>query len=278
MLALVFLAVNTGCSRGEAQETPLAPGAAEFRAQLTSFQTLRAWVEVCPMSNCWFGQEPPFGTEFIVSVRADGVVVVDTSGQNTRFSWAHGVATVDGAAKLFRNPSEHQDRHSPRENGSWSEFAPLVVSVVQAVRSAETEWLARGPGYYGWAHYGTQDVELVPSAFPMADYHVFVHFPVGGMPDMISIQREYDPALEMDLLRLEINPPLPANWFDADAPEFDTNFPGFEAGQPLLPLDPGFYAPAGNVPPPSGGQPPPPPSAVPPPLPGGGPPPGEPPG
>lgn len=56
-------------------------------------------------------------------------------------------------------------------------------------------------------------------------------------------------VLPLDVLRIEVNPPLPANWFGPDAPEMEMpSRMDFEAGEPVTPLNPDFYAPGATPP------------------------------
>ncbi len=265
MFTAFLLHFTMGCKTVEAQETPLPEGATELRDAIRSFQSVRAWLEGPENAVEWGGQNPPFGTKFVASARHDGVVVIDTGGLNTRFRWTGESVTRDSSETIFLNPTDRPERHAPREQKHWRHTAPIVQSAVLALRDPETEWIARGPAYYGWAAYGTQDVEIVPAQFELGDYHIFVHFSRAGLPTHFIAQRARSDRLNLTVHRLEIDPPLPATWFEADAPDFVTRFPRFDSGEPSTPLDPGFYASTGQQPPPDGGQPLPPSPGQPPP-------------
>lgn len=113
---------------------------------------------------------------------------------------------------------------------------------------------------------------------------MFLRFGEYAAPRYLIFQCSRKQMLSLDILRVEVAPPLPSTWFDPDAPEMDTRTPGdFGGGEPNSPLNPGFYAPGATPPPAYGvtaappGAPPPgtPPPA--PPDPGATPPPGTPP-
>lgn len=260
-----------GCSAVEAQETPLPAGASNLRSTLQSFLALRMWVVGAEDAYSWGGQAPPFGSKFILSIRNDGVVIIDTNGRNTRFRWGDGVAMVDGAAKNSHDPLTHPERHAPREQKHWRYTVPLVQLTVLTLRSQDSQWFPRGPAYYQWASLSPQDVEVILPGFDTGGYHLFVHYTVDGQPSRLVAQRSQSERFTLWIRRLEINPNLPADWFGPDAPEFNTRFPEFEDGEPTPPLDPGFYAPSSQPPPPPGGNPPPqtepPPGGTPPPPP-----------
>ena len=245
-----------GCAPVEAQETPLPQGVAAFRDASRTFETMRAWVRIDEQSFLWGGHGPPFGTELIVSVRADGVAVIDTAAQGTRYRWEGSAVTHDAAASSVSHPEYQPERHAPWEMKQYRYTLPLVQSAVAALRDPQTQWLSRGPAYYQWAVSSPLHAEIVPN-YPMDGWHLFARMSSVGFVSQLSLERSREDVVFLDILRLEINPPLPSTWFDADSPEFDTSFPVFSGGQPDEPLDPGFYAPTERPPVADGGQAPP---------------------
>jgi hypothetical protein len=246
---LIFQSL-VSCATVEAQETPLPEGAAGLRDSARTFHTFRAWVSGGSDASDWLGRNPPFSPEFILTVREDGVAVVDPAGQNERFRWSSESVQRDSSTVNFRHPLERHLETLPRAATPWNFTIPLVQTAISAVRSPDTAWLPQGPSHYGWGLGRGNQVEIVPANADLGDYHVFLTFDRNRLPTRFEARKGRSGGLILRVERLEINPPLPTTWFDADAPDFDTSFPLFDEGEPVTPLDPGFYAPAGEPPPP----------------------------
>ncbi len=279
MIAFLVAMACTTADPVVASEAALPPGGEDLKQGLRSFDTLRAWIYDPELITA--GQ---FTDRYVISVRADGAVVVDVDGQSVRFFWTATGVTRD-ATRLIPSTSQDDPRWQPRPWLHWPESVQAVQAAVQAFRSPDLLWNARDPQYYGLAENDSpRRCEVVPPAMqclPALPGHLFLEMMPSGRLYHIQYYSAPKRFRTLNVQRLEINPPLPDAWFNADAPELEFRFPQFIDGEPEPPLDPGFYA-AGATPPlafgnePDPGEPPPPPSSgePPPPPPGGEPPPG----
>ncbi|MBM4364619.1 MAG: hypothetical protein FJ102_00275 [Deltaproteobacteria bacterium] len=271
MMTLLMAMACTTADTVVASEAALPTGAEELKQALRSFDTLRAWI-YDPEVNAG----GHFTDRYVVTVRADGAVVVDVEGQSVRFSWTAGGVTRD-ATRRISSTSADDPRWQPNPWPHWPESVQAVQAAVQAFRSPDLRWNARDPEYYDLGLLDSpRQCEIVPpvtQGLPSLPGHLFLEMMPNGR--LYHIQYFYAPKRwrTLNVQRLEINPPLPSTWFNADAPELEFRFPQFIDGEPEPPLDPGFYAPGATPPPAFGNQPEPgePPSPPPPP---GEPPPG----
>lgn len=257
--ALLLAAWALCACRSDAPEPTLPLAAIVLRDHVRSFQTARIWAS---SRGLWFGQRAPFSDRFIVAARSDGTLTVEPRGQRERFTWGAGSVMLDAGM-----PQDEPHVYAP-----WATIAPVVQTIVTAVRGEQTPWLARAPWDYGFMHAnGTTWVELGIPGAAAAGYHAFVQFARSGRPEKVEIHSEADAdnPLVIRIERMEFDSSLPANTFDVRAPELATPFPKFEDGEPLTPMPDAYAPPPGGNPPPSNGNPPT--GSIPP---GGNPPPG----
>ncbi len=244
---MLFLLLHlSACSQPEAAEPPLPDGAEALRAALQSFQTMRLWIGSGGRNDITGGRFW-FGKEFVLSVRADATATVDIQGQRSRYWWGDTGHTVDGSVTGTSHPPESRLPY-PGDFAGMPDTEQWVAQVVSALRSPDTVWRARSPGHYGWGHPTDSYAELTLPVLEPSGCHMFFHFSRAVLRD-IMFQCSRTQSLVLGVLRIEVDPPLPPTWFDADAPEFDTRTKGeFQAGEPTVPLDPGFYAPGATPP------------------------------
>lgn len=246
MFFLVLLQL-LGCSKPEASEPPLPDGAGSFRAALQSFHAMRMWIRA-PKRNDITGGRFWFGEQFVLSVNRAGVATVDKQGQGSRYRWAPSGHTSDVNVRGLQEPPESRLPDS-RDFAGIAHSEHWVAQVIGALRSPETVWRARSPGHYGWGVQTDEYAEVTLPALEPSGCHLFLRFGDYDSLRTMIVQCSRKQVLSLTVLRLEVDPPLPPTWFDADAPEFDTTTRGeFQAGEPTLPQDPGFYAPGASPP------------------------------
>lgn len=247
-MTFLLLLLLPACSEPEAAEPPLPPGAEAFRAALRQFHTVRMWI-LAPERNGITDHRFWFGQQFVLSLREDGSATVDKQGQGSRYGWFASGPTVDGSAVGQSRPP---DAFPP----SQIEFVGIpgseriVQEAIAVLRSPDTPWFARGPGHYGWGHRTDEYAEVALPALEAQGCHLFLRFGTYDALHQIIVHCGRGKMLPLTVLRLEVDPPLPDNWFAPDAPEIDTRTKGeFQAGEPTVPQDPGFYAPGATPPP-----------------------------
>ncbi len=189
-----------------------SPAARTLAAALREFDTLRIWgrdAERLHASGCIIGQysEP---THHILTIRRDGTVLLDLLGESVRYSWMGGVARGEGP-KPYRLVEQRNPIHT----------AERVADVVRRFRSPALRWEPRTTPKRPVAWERGDRVELVPNPTGRADCHVLVAFDTADRPRLLEYRCDGAPELTSHIERLEIDPPLPPDWFTAAPRDVD---------------------------------------------------------
>lgn len=254
LLLAVFLGACRTHPRGgtsEAVDDPALPeGVVSFRETIRNAETIRVWLSDPVAAGGCLGNAQNRLHNSVLSIRADGVIVLDPQGGGRR-RWS---ATLP--------PIGEPRRYEPGWMAAEAR-SEIVVALVGGVLSRDTRWVDGGLGAAAWSGF---NIYLRLWDPPPGTWRLYVHFNADGAPSSLIVETALADAhslawleegdgdgrlghVEALFLRMEVDPPLPTDWFDADKAPAGLYSPAFSDGIPMTPVDTRFYAPGASVPP-----------------------------
>ncbi|GDX80419.1 hypothetical protein LBMAG42_22300 [Deltaproteobacteria bacterium] len=266
MRLLLFVLAVGGCrthppgGTSEAvDDRSLPEGVVAFRDAVRSAGTLRVWLVDPDASWDCLGGFSNGLHESMWSVRSDGVVVMDRGGGGRR-RWAPADPPV--AVPAYRDSLGRVRQAEPRGSIATRETTDVMKALIAQVRSEGTRWVNHEPPALERSAYF---IHLRPSGLPPGGWRLTVRFTADGRPSLLVAENDdrESPSLSwlerrdgdgvpgrvsVAFARFEIDPPLPADWFESDETPAGLNYPDFSDGAPTSALDAHYYTPGASVP------------------------------
>lgn len=237
----------------------LAEGVVTFRDAIRRAETIRVWLVDPEAYQGCFGVSANGLHQSMVTVRADGVVILDRDGGGRR-RWAPVGPPV--AAEVYRDSLGRVRQVERRGSIATRETTEVMTALIDQVRSEGTRWVSHESLALERSAYF---VHLRPTGPPPGGWRLTVRFTADGRPSRLIAENNDHEAPSLSWLerrdgdglrgrvdvafaRLELDPPLPADWVDSDESPAGLNYPEFSDGAPIPALDAHYYAPGASMP------------------------------
>lgn len=235
LLLSLLLACRTHPRAGTTEaveDRALPPAVIEFRDSLRSAETLRAWIaDPQAMRGCSLTSHHRLHRS-IVSVHSSGILTVD-SWDERRTRWAAGEHPPDRPLVLRDGKMVHT--FSTAVNAESVARAAIVQTFIATLRSPDARWVSRKRAL---STVLPAEIEVRAwGGFP-DKWRIYVRFGFQGQPTEVAIENPqrsiWDNSwindwhlnpygnperITLSLVRLELNPELPPNWFGTEAPD-----------------------------------------------------------